>query len=91
MVTRRVGAGDGLSTERSYTTRTLRRGVRTGIVDAIRGDRAGLGRAGAIVAGLAAATAGYSVGIARGAAHDLRQRYRALRSTPEVPAQQVGS
>ncbi len=74
MVTRLVGAGDGLSTERSYTTRTLRRGVRTGITDAARGDRAGLGRAGAIVAGLAWASAGYAMGITRGAVQDLRRK-----------------
>jgi glucosyl-dolichyl phosphate glucuronosyltransferase len=62
MVTRSVGAGDGLSSERRYITRTLPRGVARGLADALRGDRAGLGRAGAIIAGLGATMAGYAVG-----------------------------
>jgi len=62
MVTRSVGAYDGLSSERRYTTRTLPRGVARGLADALHGDSAGLGRAGAIVAGLATVTAGYAAG-----------------------------
>jgi glycosyltransferase involved in cell wall biosynthesis len=58
-VTSNVGSGDGLSTERSYTTRTLPLGVVAGIADLFRGDSGGLGRAGAIVTGLSAAAAGY--------------------------------
>lgn len=61
-VARSVGTADGLSSERRYTTKTLPRGVARGLADAFRGDPSGLGRAGAIVAGLAAATAGYAVG-----------------------------
>ena len=55
-----VGAQDGLSSERSYTLRTLPRGVLRGIEDALVGrDFSGLARASAICLGLAATTAGY--------------------------------
>lgn len=65
-----VGAGDGLSSEWSYTLGTLPRGVLRGLRDALRGDTAGLGRAVAIVAGLGITTAGYLRGrlVARNAA-----------------------
>jgi glycosyltransferase involved in cell wall biosynthesis len=53
-----VGVGDGLSTERSYATRTLPRGV-------VRHARHDLRRSGAIVAGLAVTTASYAVGTVR--------------------------
>jgi glucosyl-dolichyl phosphate glucuronosyltransferase len=66
MVTRSVGASDGLSSERQYTTKTLPRGVVRGFGDALRGDAAGVGRAGAIIAGLATVTAGYAVGVLSG-------------------------
>lgn len=66
MVTRSVGAGDGLSSERHYTTRTLPRGVVRGLGDALSGDAAGVGRASAIIAGLATVTAGYAVGVLSG-------------------------
>ncbi|WP_067173322.1 glycosyltransferase family 2 protein [Microtetraspora niveoalba] len=62
IVTRSVGAGDGLSSERGYTFRTLPLGVLRGLGDAVRGDLAGLGRAGAIVVGLTWTTWGYLVG-----------------------------
>jgi len=68
LVTRSVGAGDGLSSERSYTFRTLPLGVLRGLGDAVRGDPAGLGRAAAIVTGLAWTTWGYIVGRLRAAA-----------------------
>ncbi len=59
-----VGAGDGLSAERSYTAQVLPRGVARGLRDwASRRDSAGLARAGAIVAGLAFTAAGYTVGL----------------------------
>lgn len=54
-----VGMGEGLSSERSYTLKTLPTGVIKGLLDALRGDLAGLRRAGAIVAGLAITTCGY--------------------------------
>jgi GT2 family glycosyltransferase len=62
LVSRLVGAGDGLSSERSYTFRTLPRGVLKGVGDVLFGrDAAGLLRAGAIIAGLACTAAGYAV------------------------------
>jgi glucosyl-dolichyl phosphate glucuronosyltransferase len=66
MVTRSVGANDGLSSERQYTTKTLPRGVVRGLGDTLRGDAAGAGRAGAIIAGLATVTTGYAVGVLSG-------------------------
>jgi glucosyl-dolichyl phosphate glucuronosyltransferase len=62
MVARSVGAAAGLAAERSYAAVTLRRGVVRGVIQAWRGDRAGLRRAGAITAGLLTTTAGYAVG-----------------------------
>jgi glucosyl-dolichyl phosphate glucuronosyltransferase len=58
-VTANVGSGDGLSNERAYATRTLPLGVLRGIADLFRGRPGGLGRAGAIVAGLSMTAAGY--------------------------------
>lgn len=58
-----AGTKDALASERTYTLRTLPRGVIRGLSDAIlRGDKAGLARAAAIVAGLAITAAGYLVG-----------------------------
>jgi hypothetical protein len=70
LVTRSAGAAAGLRTERHHTTRVLPAGVLRGLGDAVRGRPAGLGRAAAIVAGVAVAAAGYAVGRlrARGAA-----------------------
>jgi glycosyltransferase involved in cell wall biosynthesis len=62
VVTRLVGARDGLGNERTYTFKTLPRGVLRGVGQALRGDLSGLARAGAIVAGLGLTTAGYLVG-----------------------------
>lgn len=64
VVARNTGADAALATERSYTIRTLPRGVVRGLGAALRGDVAGLARAGAIVAGLATTVAGYVVGVA---------------------------
>lgn len=61
-VAKLVGAGHALATERRYAVRTLGGGVLNELGRAIRGDRAALGRAGAIVAGLLITTAGYVVG-----------------------------
>ncbi|MGW7005735.1 glycosyltransferase family 2 protein [Streptomyces sp. NPDC054933] len=65
LVTRSVGAEAGLETERRYTTRVLPSGVLRGVRDALRGRPGGLARAGAIVAGVATAAAGYAVGSVR--------------------------
>ncbi|HTT51417.1 MAG TPA: glycosyltransferase family 2 protein [Streptosporangiaceae bacterium] len=62
-VTTSVGAGDGLATERRYTTRVLPAGVARGVTEAVQGDRTGLGRAGAIVAGVTTTAAGYAAGL----------------------------
>ena len=62
LVTASVGTHDGLSAERRYTTRTLPGGVLRGLADAGRGDLSGLGRAGAITAGLGSTVAGYATG-----------------------------
>ena len=56
---RSVGAGKGLESERRYTTRVLPAGVARGLRDALLGRPGGAGRAGAIVAGVAAAAGGY--------------------------------
>ena len=81
LVTASVGAGDGLSSERHYTTSTLPRGVLRGLLDLLRGRPAGAGRAAAILIGLAATTAGYLAGVA----HRLRPR-RLRRSRPHAPS-----
>ncbi|MCU1469016.1 MAG: glycosyl transferase family 2 [Glaciihabitans sp.] len=62
LVTRSVGAGAGLASERAHAFRTLPRGALRGLHDALRGDLAGLGRAGAIAAGLVCTASGYAVG-----------------------------
>src|SRR4051812_19173694 len=52
-VSRHAGRDDALSSERTYVTRTLPRGVAHGLGDAlVRREAAGLARAGSIVAGL---------------------------------------
>jgi len=65
LVTASVGTHDGLSSERRYATTTLPRGAARGLVDTMRGDPSGLGRAGAIVLGLGTTMAGYVVGSAQ--------------------------
>jgi hypothetical protein len=62
LVARLVGSRDGLATERSYTLRTLPQGAARGLADTLRGDSAGLLRAGAIVSGLLITVAGYLAG-----------------------------
>lgn len=67
IVSRYVGAKDGLSSEKAYTRRTLPRGILRGVGDALlRRDASGLLRAGAILAGLAMTVTGYMVGTASG-------------------------
>ena len=62
LVAQLVGASDGLSAERTYTLRTLPQGCARGLADALGGDAAGLGRAGAIAGGLALTAGGYLLG-----------------------------
>jgi GT2 family glycosyltransferase len=59
LVSASVGSGDGLASERSYVLGVLPAGVIRGLLDALRGDPAGVRRAGTIVAGLAITIAGY--------------------------------
>ncbi|MBN1426978.1 MAG: glycosyltransferase family 2 protein [Anaerolineae bacterium] len=60
LVSREVGAGAGLASERTYAIRTLPLGVLSGIADTVfRLDIAGLARAIAIIVGLMTTTAGY--------------------------------
>jgi glucosyl-dolichyl phosphate glucuronosyltransferase len=65
IITTTVGGAAGLSSERHYTTRILPKGIAHGIAGLLRGDLWGLGRAGAIVVGLAAAAVGYVIGSVR--------------------------
>jgi glycosyltransferase involved in cell wall biosynthesis len=62
LISRVVGARDGLASERTYAFRTLPQGVVRGLADTVLGrDVKGAARAAAIVAGLAVTTAGYVV------------------------------
>ncbi|MFI8518246.1 glycosyltransferase family 2 protein [Streptomyces sp. NPDC085481] len=66
LVTQSVGAGKGLESERRYTGRVLPAGVLRGLGDTVLRRRpGGAGRAGAIVAGVALAAAGYVRGTLR--------------------------
>ena len=60
-----VGNADSTSSERSYAVKTLPLGVLRGVGDLARLDFTGLGRAAAIVVGLAVTTAGFLVGSRR--------------------------
>ncbi|WP_084958967.1 glycosyltransferase family 2 protein [Thermoactinospora rubra] len=62
LVTREVGAAQGLASERAHAMKTLPLGVLRSLGEALRGDVGGLGRALAIVAGLAWTTWGYVLG-----------------------------
>jgi glycosyltransferase involved in cell wall biosynthesis len=62
LVTRSVGAADGLASERAHALGALPRGVLRGLADGLHGDPGGLGRAGAIVTGLSVTAWGYLVG-----------------------------
>jgi glucosyl-dolichyl phosphate glucuronosyltransferase len=85
LLTGRVGTADGLSSERQYTVRTLPRGLARGLGDAVRGDFSGLGRAAAIVLGLAVTTTGYLAGLAaqRFASHRQIQQGKQRQTTQE--------
>ena len=61
-----VGPAEGMSAERRHALVTLPAGMGRGVGDALRGDLTGLGRAGAIASGLAAAAVGYGAGTWRG-------------------------
>jgi hypothetical protein len=59
LVAEEVGSTDALSSEWTYTLRTLPTGALRGLSDAVRGDLTGLLRSSAIVAGLLVTVAGY--------------------------------
>ena len=59
LVTEEVGSADALSSEWTYTLRTLPTGVLRGLLDVVHGDLTGLRRSGTIVAGLIVTVAGY--------------------------------
>jgi hypothetical protein len=64
IVTRLVGSGKGLATERAYVARTLPQAVLRGLGDGLlHGDPAGLGRAAAVLVGLGCTIAGYVAGL----------------------------
>ncbi|MFB7371038.1 glycosyltransferase family 2 protein [Streptomyces sp. NPDC056222] len=65
LVSRSVGANEGLEAERRYTTRVLPAGVVRGLRDAVLGRPGGAGRAGAIVAGVVVAAGGFVQGALR--------------------------
>ncbi len=79
LVSRFVGSRDGLASERSYTFKTLPRGVLRGMADALRRDWGGLARAAMIVVGLVCTAAGYMVG-----------RIRLWRFEPDHAGRSVG-
>lgn len=58
-VVRMAGAGQGLSSERTYSTRVLPLGVLRGIGDLFRARPSGVARAAAVIAGLIITTAGF--------------------------------
>jgi glucosyl-dolichyl phosphate glucuronosyltransferase len=63
LLSRLVGANDGLSTERTYTLKVLPSGVWRGLSDSVRQRSwAGAGRAAAITAGLLITSVGYGLG-----------------------------
>jgi hypothetical protein len=77
LVSSAVGTHDALSSERTYSTRVLPRGVMRGVRDACRGDAGGVLRAAAIVVGLLVTAAGYADGSIR---RRLRAQHRAARA-----------
>ena len=81
LISQFVGSGDALSSERTYTLRTLPQGVINGLRDALlRRDWSGLGRAAAIVGGLFITTVGYGYGLV-----SLNLTNRKLVATAEAP------
>ncbi len=82
ILTALVGSDSGLSAERSYVRRTLPLGFLRGLGDALRGDLAGLERAGALVYGLGSTTAGF-LGARREARRIAKRRQRLTEAADE--------
>jgi GT2 family glycosyltransferase len=85
VVTRVVGAGDGLATERTYTLRTLPAGVWRSLREGGRGNRSGGARAAAIVAGFVMTAAGYLTGRLSGASERLPRAQRMAPAAAKEP------
>ncbi len=89
VVTRYVGAKDGLASERAYILRTLPSGVVRGLMDGLfRFDLAGFLQAGAIIAGLVVTTMGYLVGCISSrvaTSSNVLATDRVLRHNSEIP------
>jgi len=73
LVAASTGAGDALSTERSYVARALPAAIARNVRDAFRGDLAAIARASLIVTGLAVTSAGYVCGTLQPTARALRR------------------
>ncbi|MFF7730344.1 glycosyltransferase family 2 protein [Streptomyces sp. NPDC008001] len=92
LVSRSVGAQAGLASERRYSTRVLPAGIARGVRDALLGRPGGAARAGAILAGLTAATGGYAVGTLRARRSGGRYAVAAQEATgPRPPAGEAAS
>jgi glucosyl-dolichyl phosphate glucuronosyltransferase len=93
ILSRLVGSSAGLESERSYTRRTLPRGVFRGLRDALAGDPGGAERAVMLGAGLLTTTAGYLAGrgllrgapARRGSRRRSAGELRVLMVTPRSP------
>ena len=72
LISQFVGVNDGLSSERSYATKTLPLGVLRGLGDLLQGDLSGVSRAFCIVAGLFITATGYANGVLRFARNPLK-------------------
>jgi hypothetical protein len=73
-VAEQVGAGDALTSERTYARTVLPRGAARGVRAASRGDVHGLQRAAAIVSGAGLAAGGYATEWMRRTAKAVRER-----------------
>ncbi|GHO92152.1 glycosyl transferase family 2 [Reticulibacter mediterranei] len=63
LISKRIGSQDGLASERTYTLKTLPKGIMRGLKDTLlRRDFAGMARASAIIMGFSLTTIGYIVG-----------------------------
>ena len=75
-LTSRLAGAAALESERTYVVRTLPAGVLTGLRDLLNGDRAGAGRAWAIVEGTALTAVSYAAARVRLQLRDARSRAR---------------
>ncbi|MFD6419946.1 glycosyltransferase family 2 protein [Streptomyces sp. NPDC060194] len=90
LVARSVGADKGLESERRYTTRVLPAGVVRGLADTLRGRVGGAGRAAAILTGVTAAAAGYTIGTLRARRDGVRFEVQQIAAAP-TPAPDRGT